>query len=120
MTGDRFFEFLMSLFNLGVLSAGDILVLDNAPIHWPARLADATYSAFLARGAKIAFLPTYSPELNPCELIFSFVKSHVRRSNSGLSEGYPFIVRVAKAFADVSRPLVLGCYSKCIDHPDRA
>ena len=32
-----------------------------------------------ARGAELLFLPTYSPDLNPIEQVFSKLKAHFRR-----------------------------------------
>ncbi|KAA1115325.1 hypothetical protein PGT21_050168 [Puccinia graminis f. sp. tritici] len=53
-----------------------ILVLDNAGIHGGARVARLCRNA----GVHIVYLPTYCPELNPIELVFSQVKSKLRRS----------------------------------------
>jgi len=36
-------------------------------------------------GVHLIFLPAYSPELNPCELVFNVVKAHVRNYRDGFS-----------------------------------
>jgi len=65
-----------------VLCPGDYLVMDNCAIH----VADETanYILELAKAAdiKMIFLPKYSPELNPCELIFSQVKNYLSANRS--------------------------------------
>lgn len=52
------------------LGAGDVVVMDNLAAHKDPRVRDAIES----RGAKIYFLPPYSPDLNPIELAWSWVK----------------------------------------------
>lgn len=55
---------------------GFYLVMDNAPIHKP-----ATVRIFIEkRGYKCAYLPPYSPFLNPIELFWSKVKYGIKRS----------------------------------------
>lgn len=56
------------------LRAGSIVVMDQLQIH---KNAEAR-RAIEAVGASIAFLPAYSPELNPIEHIWSIVKSAVK------------------------------------------
>ena len=52
------------------LRPGDILVLDNLSAHKVAGVREAVEGA----GAKIVYLPPYSPDLNPIELVFSKLK----------------------------------------------
>jgi len=49
------------------LRSGDIVVLDNLSSH----KGEAIKAAIEAAGATLMFLPPYSPDLNPIELIFS-------------------------------------------------
>jgi transposase len=56
------------------LTAGDIVILDNAGAHKDPRIKDAIE----ARGARLVFLPPYSPELNPIEECWAKVKSLLR------------------------------------------
>ncbi len=48
------------------LSPGDIVVMDNLPAHKPV----AVHEAIEAAGAKLRFLPSYSPDFNPIEMAF--------------------------------------------------
>jgi transposase len=56
------------------LRAGDIVVLDNLSSH----RSPAVRAAVLAVGAKLVFLPPYSPDLNPIEQVFAKVKHWMR------------------------------------------
>lgn len=57
------------------LRSGDILVLDNLPTHKVKGIPEA----LAERGARVLFLPPYSPDLNPIEQVFSKVKNELRR-----------------------------------------
>lgn len=56
------------------LCPGDIVVLDNLPVHKAAGLAEIVEK----RGARLLFLPPYSPDFNPIELAFSKLKTWLR------------------------------------------
>jgi transposase len=56
------------------LRAGDVVVLDNLSSHKRKRTRELIESA----GAQMLFLPPYSPDLNPIELVFSKVKQLLR------------------------------------------
>lgn len=56
------------------LRPGDTVVLDNLSSHKRPR----TRQLIEAAGAELLFLPPYSPDLNPIEMIFSKVKSLLR------------------------------------------
>jgi len=56
------------------LRPGDVVIMDNLSSHKRAR----TRELIDAAGAELAFLPPYSPDLNPIEMIFSKVKQLLR------------------------------------------
>jgi transposase len=58
------------------LRRGDFVLIDNLPVHKVAGVKDAIEAA----GAKLLYLPSYSPDLNPIELAFSKVKAHLRKA----------------------------------------
>jgi transposase len=52
------------------LQAGDIVIMDNLSAHKVAGVRDAIESA----GARVLYLPPYSPDFNPIETVFSKFK----------------------------------------------
>jgi transposase len=60
------------------LRVGDIVVCDNLAAH---RDAEAQ-KLIEARGAQLLFLPAYSPDLNPIEMMWSKVKAHLRQAKA--------------------------------------
>ena len=58
------------------LQSGDIVVLDNLGSH----KGTAVRKAIRGAGAKIFFLPPYSPDLNPIEQVFAKLKGLLRKA----------------------------------------
>ena len=58
------------------LEPGDIVVMDNLGSHkgWAVR------RAIRSAGAKLFFLPKYSPDLNPIEQVFAKLKHLLRKA----------------------------------------
>jgi transposase len=58
------------------LRPGDIVILDNLGSH----KGRAVRQAIRAAGAKLFFLPKYSPDLNPIEQVFAKLKHLLRKA----------------------------------------
>ncbi len=58
------------------LKPGDIVMLDNLTVHQAAGIAEA----IAARGARLAPLPPYSPDLNPIEQCWAKLKTALRQA----------------------------------------
>ena len=58
------------------LSPGDIVILDNLSSH----KRPAVRNAIRARGARLLFLPPYSPDLIPIEQVFAKLKHLLRKA----------------------------------------
>ena len=58
------------------LAPGDIVVMDNLPAH---KLAGVR-TAIEAVGAKLLYLPPYSPDFNPIEMAFAKLKSYLKKA----------------------------------------
>lgn len=56
------------------LQPGQVVIMDNLSSHHRASVR----TLIEARGCRLLFLPPYSPDLNPIELMFSKVKARVR------------------------------------------
>jgi transposase len=105
-----FIEFIISCVEDKHLVEGDILILDNAPIHTGV-LVDQILSPILQKaGIEIRFLPTYSPELNPCELVWAFVKNKLRNDRIFTSLN----ASLAVFFALLGEDKMKSFYKHCI------
>ena len=58
------------------LSAGDVVIADNLSSHKVAGVQEALASV----GARIVYLPPYSPDLNPIEKLFAKLKTMLRKA----------------------------------------
>ena len=58
------------------LTPGDIVIFDNLGSH----KGKAVRKAIRAAGAKLFFLPPYSPDLNPIEQVFAKLKTLLRKA----------------------------------------
>lgn len=65
------------------LKPGDIVVLDNLSSHKGVQ-AQALVEAC---GARLLFLPPYSPDLNPIEMVFAKLKHLLRKAGERTREG---------------------------------
>jgi len=78
------------------LRAGDIVVLDNLSSH---KRVEAR-RVIEAAGARVVFLPPYSPDLNPIENAFSKLKRLVRAAGRRTLEAlWSFLGQATDAFA---------------------
>ena len=64
------------------LRRGDIVVMDNLGSH----KASAVRAAIRAAGARLFFLPPYSPDLNPIEQVFAKLKTLLRKTDPRSAE----------------------------------
>jgi len=58
------------------LGAGDIVVMDNLPAH----KVGGVREMIEARGARLLYLPPYSPDFNPIEQAFAKLKALLRKA----------------------------------------
>jgi transposase len=56
------------------LRAGDVVVLDNLKAH----KVKGVREAIAAKGARLLYLPPYSPDFNPIEQVFAKLKALLR------------------------------------------
>lgn len=69
MNGPLFLAYLRQIL-IPTLKPGDVVVMDNLPAHKVAGVKEIVEKA----GAQVLYLPPYSPDLNPIELVFSKLK----------------------------------------------
>ena len=70
------FKAYIKQFLVPTLAPGDIVIMDNLPAH----KVSGVRAAIEGAGAKLLYLPPYSPDLNPIEMMFSKLKAMLRKS----------------------------------------
>ena len=98
-SGEFFFDFLRGtllplMHAFDGQSAQSILVLDNCAIHH----IDEVKAVTQQFGILLLFLPAYSPDLNPIEEAFSFVKQHLKEHDELLQATTDTIDVIKHAF----------------------
>jgi transposase len=89
------------------LRPGQVVVLDNLSAH----KREAARTAVEASGARLLFLPPYSPDFNPIELAFAKVKERLRAAAERTPDG--LFAATAAAIDTVSATDVHGFYAHC-------
>ena len=74
MNGESFKTYLKTQL-IPVLRQGDIVIADNLSVHKVAGVREMIEAV----GAKIRYLPPYSPDFNPIEQFFAKLKAFLRR-----------------------------------------
>ena len=94
------------------LAPGDIVILDNLGSH----TGDKIQRAIEAHGARLLFLPKYSPDLNPIEKAWSKVKEAVRRAQPRTTDA--LIAAVGAALLAITPQDIQGWFTHCGYHTD--
>ena len=105
-----FIYFLIYLLSINKLTEGDYLIMDNASVHMGCDTIQVAIRIMEAHGVNLIFLPTYSPELNPCELVFSKIKKKIRTIRNGGS----MFLSLIRALSMIKREDIINYYSHCI------
>ena len=74
LTGENFLEYVKEVL-VPTLRKGDIVVMDNLSCH----KVKGVKEVIEASGASVRYLPPYSPDLNPIEMMWSKIKSLLRK-----------------------------------------
>lgn len=78
------------------LDRGDIVFMDNVRTH----KVDGVVETLKAVGAKVRYLPAYSPDLNPIEMLFAKLKAALRKGAARTVEAlWKLIGKLVKQFA---------------------
>jgi transposase len=89
------------------LQQGDVVVMDNLSAHRRPQIQRLIEDA----GATLLYLPPYSPDLNPIEMIWSKIKrllrSYAARTIDALHDAF------GNAFAAVTTRDIAGCFRHC-------
>ena len=104
MDGEAFIAYVEQVL-APTLSAGDIVIMDNLRAH----KCQAARAAIEARGAKLDFLPPYSPDFNPIEQIFAKLKSLLRKAAARTLED--LWAAVEQALTEISPADCANCFA---------
>lgn len=89
------------------LRRGDLVILDNLSAHKGERIRQSIE----ARGARVEFLPPYSPDFNPIELCWSKIKTVLRAAKARTLDA--LLDAVADGLRSVSRSDIRAWFAHC-------
>lgn len=89
------------------LSAGDIVIMDNLGAH----KVSGVRELIEARGARVIYLPPYSPDLNPIEKCWSKIKTYLRAAKARTREALEKALK--EALQLVSAKDAIGWFASC-------
>jgi transposase len=92
---------------LPTLRRGDILVMDNLSAH----TGETIRQLIEAQGARLEFLPPYSPDFNPIELCWSKVKAALRAAKARTFEA--LVETIAQALRSISLTDIQNWFAHC-------
>ena len=89
------------------LRPGDVVVMDNLKVHKAKRVQELIEQA----GAKLRYLPPYSPDFNPIEKMWSKVKASLRKA---AARSFGCLVKaIGQALASVTGDDCRGFFQHC-------
>ena len=106
MDGDAF-EVYVAQVLVPTLQPGDIVFMDNLNFHKRPRIRQLIDAV----GARLEFLPPYSPDFNPIELCWSKVKTALRTAKARTFEA--LLAALADAFASVNPDDIEAWFAHC-------
>ena len=89
------------------LRRGDIVLIDNLAPHKAPHIRQLIET----KGARLEFLPPYSPDFNPIELCWSKVKTALRAAKARTFES--LLDALANAFGSVSHRDIAAWFAHC-------
>jgi transposase len=106
VNGDLFEAFVEQVL-VPELRPGDVVIMDNLSSHKRQRIRELIEDA----GARLVFLPPYSPDLNPIELVFAKVKQLLRSMACRTRDA---LWKAMQSVLDQVTPSdALNCYKHC-------
>jgi hypothetical protein len=131
-TGTDFARVIRWAVAQGYLVAGDYLVCDGARVHFSSDIRDDLLDFLEEHGVLLPIssyllqfcvlpllqvqaiiLPAYSPELNPCELVFQVSKATLSREGA-LPEGLTWVQKIVASFLSIPHEEMLRMYETSI------
>jgi transposase len=89
------------------LRPGDIVIMDNLSAH----KSEFTLELIEQAGARVLFLPPYSPDLNPIEKMWSKVKQYLRSAEARTELN--LLQTIGSALASVTAQDAMNWFASC-------
>ncbi len=106
LNGEIFLDYIKNIL-VPTLHKGDIVVMDNLSCHKVKGVKEAIEQA----GASVLYLPPYSPDFKPIEMMWSKIKSLLRKWKARTSNMLDIFIR--KAFSSVTTKNIQNWFSEC-------
>ena len=87
------------------LRQGDIVIMDNLRVHKVVGVRQAIEE----KGASVLYLPPYSPDLNPIEMLWSKIKAFLREQKA--RDAVILLDKIQEAYSTISLQDILGWFS---------
>ena len=103
VSGSEFFDFLRGTLIPNMMpfngsNPRSVIIMDNCSVHHVAEVSHLLYQV----GVLVLFLPPYSPDLNPAEEAFSFVKTYLKKHDVMLQSNAPVSAVLQGAFDSIT------------------
>ena len=89
------------------LCEGDIVIMDNSTPH----KVKGVIEPIVAAGAKVVYLPPYSPDFNPIEMMWSKIKAYLRKIKARTKELLEDAI--VEALDCITTADILGWFAEC-------
>lgn len=106
INGDVFLNYIEYIL-FPELLPGDIVVMDNLPVH----KVDGVRELIESIGAELLYLPPYSPDFSPIELSWSKIKTFLRKTKSRTSDALE--EGICKAYEQILAKNCEGWFRHC-------
>ena len=74
-----------------VLRKGQVVIMDNVAFHQVSGVKEAIEKV----GARLVYLPPYSPELNPIEPMWGKLKNYLRKASARTLDKFKIVIKTA-------------------------
>lgn len=101
------FEVYVTQVLVPTLQPGDVILIDNLNVH----KSETARQAIEACGARLEFLPPYSPDLNPIELCWSKVKTVLRKLKARSVD--ELVEALDRAFSTITPEDIRAWFAHC-------
>jgi len=105
LDGDMFREYIAQCL-APTLEPGDMVIMDNLSSH----KVEGVIEPIIAAGATVRYLPPYSPDLNPIELMWSKIKAYLKKMKARTKETLE--QALIEALDSISRKDVLAWFAE--------